>query len=403
MWKNLDDLSESDPDTYKSFTENILAEVRTALDRLEWPILNSPALKTKKKNPLDAQGPPSQGGSAKSFVPKASFVVKLKAAKSHGACAPKKIFVNITSHPALERPKDQFGRHAEDGQKRGVDGLQIPLLVGEVRNCADHTGESTSTRAVDVVFHDWIAVRCGDDDAFKAQIVDLALSWVKEETALTFESGWKTIKSKYKGGLGEIGDLPLPFPIAKAMQQEEPLERRTSAATNVVATKDECAPSPAPPLLSPEKIIRAKEGGLEVSADGRIGDSRKSFSLRGDTGSREQKPRVLIEEVKPMSDTASTSLPEKDPKGGNRNKKGAAVKKGFLNSSGECGPGLYGDDGSTGDGQKEVSAHAPAHIPLFFINPQDLIVSFYLPHPSRPSTLVFAGKLLQAYVEMQGC
>ena len=125
MWKNLDDLSESDPDTYKSFTENILAEVRTALDRLEWPILNSPALKTKKKNPLDAQGPPSQGGSAKSFVPKASFVVKLKAAKSHGACAPKKIFVNITSHPALERPKDQFGRHAEDGQKRGVDGLPV--------------------------------------------------------------------------------------------------------------------------------------------------------------------------------------------------------------------------------------------------------------------------------------
>jgi hypothetical protein len=48
MWKNMDDLAESDPETYKKFTSDILAE-----------------------------GPPKKDTKAKSFIPTTSFVVKV--------------------------------------------------------------------------------------------------------------------------------------------------------------------------------------------------------------------------------------------------------------------------------------------------------------------------------------
>lgn len=60
--------------------------------------------------------------------------------------------------------------------------------------------------------------------------------------------------------------------------------------------------------------------------------------------------KVLIEEVVPPSETSGDKGETKGKK-----KKGAAVKKGFLNSAGKSGPKLYGDDGSSGDGQKEGS------------------------------------------------
>ena len=40
------------------------------------------------------------------------------------------------------------------------------------------------------------------------------------QTGLSLQGkGWKTIKSKYKGGLGEEQNLVLPFPISRAMNQ----------------------------------------------------------------------------------------------------------------------------------------------------------------------------------------
>merc|ERR1711988_1839623 len=60
--------------------------------------------------------------------------------------------------------------------------------------------------------------------------------------------------------------------------------------------------------------------------------------------------KVLIEEV--VSDVQASGQDEGKTK---KKKKRAAVKKGFLHTAGKSGPKLYGDSGSSGDGQKEGS------------------------------------------------
>ena len=87
--------------------------------------------------------------------------------------------------------------------------------------------------------------------------------------------------------------------------------------------------------------------------------------------------KVLIEEVVPPSETSGDKGETKGKK-----KKGAAVKKGFLNSAGKSGPKLYGDDGSSGDGQKEVSSAVrpppPSSLPLVrtYFAPQYSLMAF---------------------------
>lgn len=203
MWANMDDLSNSDPEAYKQFTQEILAEGPNG----------------DKENTASTK--------ARSFLPVPSFVVKVNTTaaagnglkvSTRGGLA--KFFINMGSCEALEPPKDVNGRPMEKGERRGADGLQIPLLVGEVRRCTDHSGEEGAALAVDVVFHPWIIDRCDDNNTFKAQAIDLALGWVEQETGYKFEKHkWKTIKSKYKGGSGELGDQPVPFPVDRALEQ----------------------------------------------------------------------------------------------------------------------------------------------------------------------------------------
>ena len=91
-----------------------------------------------------------------------------------------KMFVNISSHEALDQPKDQFGRPVQPGEQRNAEGLTMPLLVGKPRPCADHSGE-TKAMALDVVFHPWVIERCDLDNTFKAQVIELALNWIEQE------------------------------------------------------------------------------------------------------------------------------------------------------------------------------------------------------------------------------
>jgi hypothetical protein len=43
--------------------------------------------------------------------------------------------------------------------------------------------------------------------------VDLARTWVMQETGLSLDRTWKLVKSRYKGGSGEHGSDPVPFPV----------------------------------------------------------------------------------------------------------------------------------------------------------------------------------------------
>ena len=325
MWKNMDDLAESDPEQYQKFTADVLAE-----------------------------GPPTAGGKARTFVPTPSFVVKVLTLDDDGL----KMFVNMTSCPALEPPKDRTGRPMAEGERHSADGLDIPLLVGEVRRCADHTGDLAAASAVDVVFHPWITFRCDEDNTFKAQLIELALSWVEQETHLKFEKRWKTIKSKYKGGMGDEEDLPMPFPVDRALEQDGPIEGRKPREPEEVKGGE--APRVGLSTPSPESLLRAAAGAQESDgASSFRGDIKLPGCNQGtalaDSSSSSNKPRrPLIEEVTPPT---AKSAPKVVPK--------AAVKKGFLHAKpGKKAPLLYDDSGSSGDGAKEVRGGRGFIVPL---------------------------------------
>lgn len=117
----------------------------------------------------------------------------------------------MTEYENLEPPKDAYGRVVEKNERRNAEGLSIPLLVGSVRN-------ADAGLAVDAVFHPWVMQRCLEDNTFKAQVIDLAIQWVEQETNLKVEKQWKTIRSTYKGGSGD-GSEAMPFPVEQAMFQ----------------------------------------------------------------------------------------------------------------------------------------------------------------------------------------
>jgi hypothetical protein len=259
--------------------------------------------------------------------------------------------------------------------------LEIPLLVGEVRSCEDHSGGNCY--AVDAVFNPWVMENSEENNTFKAQVIDLAIQWVEQEvcefcsvifytifdttvsnyiplltfcsiitflyfpnlslyqTKYKFEKQWKTIKSKYKGGLGEENTIPMPFPIDRALQQSDPIEERKE--TSGMDSDKHASPTGMTPkglsTPSPESLLRATMNTNDPITENHIkmpGD--KSLSNNSNNSNSSQAPRKpLIEEVKPKV------------------KAKPAVKKGFLQGKeGKEVPRLYDENGSSGDGSKEV-------------------------------------------------
>lgn len=345
MWRNLDDLSESDPEAYQKLIEETIA-----------------------------QGPPKP---TRGFRPKPGFVVKLLTQSDGGTGmrvrtpngdGGSKMFVNISSHEALDQPKDQFGRPVQPGERRNAEGLTMPLLVGKPRRCADHSGE-TKAMALDVVFHPWVIERCDLDNTFKAQVIELALNWIEQETHYKLLRGWKTIRSKYKGGSGPDQDQPVIFPIEEAMLQGEPPEKRPSKPAPTEAPETPAAPPKAPEfsITSPESLLAAKakvERDLEAApADlDRTGGARNSskaatpFSDAGITAVQQPpKPAkgALIQDITDGEPKQTRSTPDDAANPPQGKKKGKpAVKKGFLKSTERAA--LY-EEGGSNEGGKEGS------------------------------------------------
>lgn len=336
MWKNMDDLAESDPDTYKDFVSKHLAE-----------------------------GPPKPA--SKSFLPVPGFVVKLR--QTNGV----KLFMNLASHEAIERPKDAGDRPVKDSDRnRSASGLQVPMLVSTVRQCRDGSGEQAV--ALDVVFHPWVVTRCEEEPPFKAQIVSLAIDWARQEANLSLVPTWKTIRSKYKGGDGPQADQPVPFPLSLALAQEKPVGDRDDVDEQA-ASSEEKMPDPAAAAqaalreavlrspassMTPESILKAAAGPMaEPTPSGISLPPPGTIAADGPKAHDGQVQRtVRIEEVDPSSGRTKAApqvAPQAEPGKGTRQAapRGPAkpaVKKGFL-SNDKSAP-LYGESGSENGGKE---------------------------------------------------
>jgi len=122
MWAKLNNLAQTDTEQYDNFIKEQMEEQEEAED-----------------NP------------SRSFTPTAAFVVKTKFAPSSGTqiktadnkFASGKIFVNVTSHDGIQRPLEPSGTPVVENRPH-MDNMQIPLVVGLIRQTLDNSGEKVS-------------------------------------------------------------------------------------------------------------------------------------------------------------------------------------------------------------------------------------------------------------------
>lgn len=142
------------------------------------------------------------------------------------------LYVNVCSSKIIEEPIDRSGKKVTDANLAVADGLQIPLVVGPVRKLDD------TSNVVDVIVHPTIIALCYAQRYIRAQITDLALEWVKQETRIDMDkAAWRDVDStntiKYKGGLGDEKSIPVLFHVTADGEKVEPTSSSSIPGMNI--------------------------------------------------------------------------------------------------------------------------------------------------------------------------
>ena len=117
-------------------------------------------------------------------APLPGFVIKLAAADGT------RHYVNVGSHPIIERPLDPGDREVDDAhlRTRGLENLRVPLLTGLARTVVLPGGEGEEAVCIDVVFN--------------PAVLAIALAGTEEEV----EEG-EGAKPRLKRAVGKDGDI----------------------------------------------------------------------------------------------------------------------------------------------------------------------------------------------------
>ncbi|ETM55968.1 hypothetical protein F441_00984 [Phytophthora nicotianae CJ01A1] len=314
LWNTLNDLSTSDPKRYESFINEQLQD-----------------------------GPPPPTDSSTSdaaprfFTPDPGFVVKCNMYHSI-KCQQKetKLFLNICAHSLIDAPKNPNSGLEVPEDTRAVpntNSLQVPLVVGKLREITDFSGSLCC--AVDVVVNPWVLRRSEWDANFKREVMKLAVQWVQEDAKvrLVTPTG-KFIKARYKGGV-TVGSETITSKFR--IEDADPTKQRMESPAD---------------LLKQINLDEAKQGEgikeLTITPSKEVNPSQKPDVLLKAPSldaqpppapviKMEKKPeKLLIEELpSPSSKTtqSSQSMNTKAKAVNTQRKKSSAVKRGFLNST----------------------------------------------------------------------
>ena len=271
-----------------------------------------------------------------------------------GTSSGKKFFINLCSSVVIEEPTDKTGKPIK-GDRSVADGLNIPLIVGPVRPAEASSPEKDKELYVDVVVHPRVIELANKEKYFKAQIVDLAMDWVIQESKVECDRKWSHVTDAvYKGGRGEKRVTPVLFFVdaTGAPVSASPYAESTASSTST-ATGTAAAPSPVlsstSSLLSQihkEKSGQAEEATAKVDIFAATASKASNKGTKTTTTQEKdvpQKPKVtLIQEIgapSPKSPFAeepvTTKVKESAPAAASTAdiKKQASFSAGFLNKS----------------------------------------------------------------------
>ena len=346
MWRMLTDMQEKSPLEYQSFVKQQFDDAKEAeaeekeMKEMEEKLGPKVAAAAKKKKE-DARG--EQG---KFFRPEAGFAFRVQTDGNDGVkvrvagSAGRELLINVCQHKAVSPPLDKNGQEVLD-DRMSADGLQIPLIVGPVRELT----LIDQPLGVDVVVHPSVTHRCNLHRVFLAQVVDLVLDWVKQETDVQVyrpKSGsyWKMCTNVYMGGRGDNGEMPVLFPMEHALDQGVPKEERRSSNTKPMQVTHQKKPDAMSAPSALLNMMRQESDAMDMQES----QDTEDFLSLVDTSSAPAK-KSLIQDL-------SAPAPAPKPatqKTKRKTKPKPSVKKGFLNDPKTAGT-LYPEGSEQGAG-----------------------------------------------------
>lgn len=202
-----------------------------------------------------------------SDAPIPGFVVKLTAPDGT------RHYVNVASHPVIERPLDPGDHEVDDRhlRTRGLENLRVPLLTGVARTVVLPGGEDEAV-CIDVVFNpavlDVAAADVGEEEGdakqprvkkgvgkdgdinpdlakfVRIRVVELALKNAEEDLGYRLGRNYTLPRGvAYRGGVGG-GKQPVPLPALRKLAAAVEAERRhkeTAAAPGPWRSKRDAA------------------------------------------------------------------------------------------------------------------------------------------------------------------
>ena len=317
IWRKLNHMSENDPIAYSNF---IAAQKEQAME--------------------DTLAPSGKEEEQKFFRPTAGFSVEcastggdgVKIRDVSGPASGKKVYINVCSHDVIEPAKNRNNAPIYDGFA-SIEGLEIPLYLGQVRN------EEVSSIYLDAIFHPAVVAYCGtsgkSSNHFKRQIVDLAMEWTQKEKGIQLSSTWTISFYPYNGGLGDDRSVPVMCPVDKSGK--------------IASTKN----STTAPSISPQSILKhvqASKNSDESLANTSLSfktETKKNVGLSGSkVGIADLKSIVKGDTSIVKGDTGGDKEKKPAPKPSIKSDAAPVIKKGFLSDPKNAGA-LYPDGGSS--------------------------------------------------------
>ena len=116
-----------------------------------------------------------------------------------------KIFLNIVSHPIIDKPAQRSGLDDETGKE--VSGWRLPTSMGELRPTFDKGGNAAF--AADCILNPEVVRRMNTDSSHFQFVCDLVIQCASRKFGATLDRRFKTPRMKYAGYIDELTSLPI--------------------------------------------------------------------------------------------------------------------------------------------------------------------------------------------------
>ena len=129
-----------------------------------------------------------------------------------------KIFLNIVSHPIIDKPAQRSGLDDETGKE--VSGWRLPTSMGELRPTFDKSGNSAF--AADCILNPEVVRRMNTDSSHFQFVCDLVIQCASRKFGAMLDRRFKTPRMKYAGYIDELTSLPIMPEVDGSSSTQKP-------------------------------------------------------------------------------------------------------------------------------------------------------------------------------------